>query len=171
MLNRKITDRLGSRGIYEIKLHPWFDGIDFNKLYEKNQCEPKFIPVSEENYNLKNVSKKEPPIKDTDVMTNLVNKKRELELYYFDPNDKKSFSSIFKRNDFIPIDPSQSEQRISALNKLENKLSLKENNSCTDVSSNIPSNSLKQYAMSYCSNLSSKKITRSLAIKSESKNN
>ncbi len=173
-MNRKISDRLGSRGINEIKLHPWLKDIDFSKLYEKN-LEPKFIPVSAENYNIKNASKNEPPIKDADIMTNIVNKKKELELYYFDPNDKKSFSSIFKRNDFQPVDPTKSnnqiDHQIGPSSELEKKLSLKENNSYSDICSNLPSRSVKQYAMSYCSNLSSNRMTRSLALKkSESKN-
>ena len=39
-LDRKPESRLGSNGFDEIKNHPWFAGIDWDKLYRKEVVPP-----------------------------------------------------------------------------------------------------------------------------------
>ena len=98
-------------------------------------------------------------------MVSLMNKKRYFESYYFDPSENKTFFCIFKRNDFRPANPLAVKQEASSSEEiLEKKLSLKENVSNSDLSSCIPVTSAKNYAMSYCSNLSSKKNKKSFSI-------
>jgi serine/threonine protein kinase len=49
LLQRKQELRLGANGIAEIKLHPWFNGIDWVRLSEKQLTSP-FMPEFEENF-------------------------------------------------------------------------------------------------------------------------
>ena len=44
LLQREPTNRLGYNGFDEIKSHPWFGGIDWDKLYRK-EIEPPFRPT------------------------------------------------------------------------------------------------------------------------------
>jgi hypothetical protein len=52
LLQRKQESRLGANGAGEIKLHPWFHGIDWTRLASR-QLESPFIPEFEENFDQK----------------------------------------------------------------------------------------------------------------------
>lgn len=43
LITRNPEERLGHKGIHEIKNHPWFDEIDWKKL-RKKQLKPLFTP-------------------------------------------------------------------------------------------------------------------------------
>lgn len=50
MLKRRQEERLGANGINEIKSHPWFKDIDWQKFAAKKYPSP-YVPVfSERNY-------------------------------------------------------------------------------------------------------------------------
>lgn len=43
LLKRKVSERLGSKGIDEIMHHPWLKDIDWNKMLSKKYSSP-FMP-------------------------------------------------------------------------------------------------------------------------------
>lgn len=49
-----VNQRLGSKGAYEIKVHPWFKGIDWDKLY---QMEAAFLPEVNDELDTQNFEK------------------------------------------------------------------------------------------------------------------
>lgn len=49
-----VTQRLGSNGAHEIKLHPWFNGIDWERIY---QMEAAFIPEVNDELDTQNFEK------------------------------------------------------------------------------------------------------------------
>ena len=49
MLQRKPSHRLGYNGIAEIKTHPWFDGFNWEELYNKKMSSP-FTPKMGDNF-------------------------------------------------------------------------------------------------------------------------
>lgn len=51
-IKRKKFERLGHRGIHEVKNHPWLRSFDWKGLYEKTLT-PSFIPPKEDNYDSK----------------------------------------------------------------------------------------------------------------------
>lgn len=53
LLQRKEMKRLGYKGgVKELKAHPWFNGFDWDKLYNKTMLSP-FMPKTEGNYDKK----------------------------------------------------------------------------------------------------------------------
>jgi serine/threonine protein kinase len=55
LITRKPEKRLGSKGIEELKQHPWFDGFDWEKLYAKALESPVKIE-NDENFDAKQVN-------------------------------------------------------------------------------------------------------------------
>lgn len=55
LLQRKANNRIGNNGIEEIKSHPWFDSINWLKVYQKNIDSP-FVPRSQDNFDVNQVS-------------------------------------------------------------------------------------------------------------------
>lgn len=51
-IKRKKFERLGHRGIGEVKNHPWFQDFDWNALYNKTLKAP-FVPPKQDNFDNK----------------------------------------------------------------------------------------------------------------------
>mmetsp|Transcript_20581 Transcript_20581/g.18222 ORF Transcript_20581/g.18222 Transcript_20581/m.18222 type:complete len:125 (-) Transcript_20581:230-604(-) len=54
-IKRKKFERLGHRGVSEVKNHPWLKDFDWKGLYNKTLPAP-FVPQSKENYDTKATS-------------------------------------------------------------------------------------------------------------------
>ena len=52
LIQRKVSNRIGTKGIEEIKTHPWFCGFSWSDLYEKKMNSP-FIPQIGDNFDRK----------------------------------------------------------------------------------------------------------------------
>lgn len=89
LLKRRAVDRLGCRGVQELKNHPWFSNVDWKKIYHKELDAP-FIPNKGDNFDVNSANKKEPEIKNAQMILDLVNKHKEFAGYYYDPNENRS---------------------------------------------------------------------------------
>ena len=105
LLKRKPGQRLGIKGVLEVKNHEWFNDIDWKKMYNKNIIAP-FIPKNGDNYdhkycnaeeqiNLSTIERYEEIVRSLDYYNNYVFDK----YLYFDIEKKKSNKkSINKTN-------------------------------------------------------------------------
>lgn len=79
LLKRNPKERLGSRSVEDIKRHIFFDGIDWQAMYNK-QTQVPFIPQIESELDLRNIDKlftKEKPAETPEVSMLLQKKKFE----------------------------------------------------------------------------------------------
>ena len=124
LLMRKPEIRLGSKGIDEIKSHPWFEGFMWNELYYKNLIAP-FVPEYKDNFDKKYCEACDNLGLDT------------IERYNDYVNDPR-YSHIFINYTYYKQDPGKddSKSNSSQMNKLyisnhtQNKNSNHENNRC-----------------------------------------
>lgn len=59
MLKRKPEERLGSKGMDEVKGHPWFKDISWDKLSSKKYPSPFMPNLDDQNYDTVSVSEYE----------------------------------------------------------------------------------------------------------------
>ena len=103
LLKRKPGQRLGIKGVLEVKNHEWFNDIDWKKMYNKNIIAP-FIPKNGDNYdhkycnaeeqiNLSTIERYEEIVRSLDYYNNYVFDK----YLYFDMEKKKSNKRIINK--------------------------------------------------------------------------
>ena len=103
LLKRKPGQRLGIKGVLEVKNHEWFNDIDWKKIYNKNIIAP-FIPKNGDNYdhkycnaeeqiNLSTIERYEEIVRSLDYYNNYVFDK----YLYFDIEKKKSNKKIINK--------------------------------------------------------------------------
>ena len=103
LLKRKPGQRLGIKGVLEVKNHEWFNDIDWKKMYNKNIIAP-FIPKNGDNYdhkycnaeeqiNLSTIERYEEIVRSLDYYNNYVFDK----YLYFDIEKKKSNKKIINK--------------------------------------------------------------------------
>ena len=96
LLKRKPGQRLGIKGVLEVKNHEWFNDIDWKKMYNKNIISP-FIPKNGDNYdhkycnaeeqiNLSTIERYEDIVRNLDYYNNYVFDK----YLYFDIEKQKA---------------------------------------------------------------------------------
>ena len=96
LLKRKPGQRLGIKGVLEVKNHEWFNDIDWKKMYNKNIISP-FIPKNGDNYdhkycnaeeqiNLSTIERYEDIVRSLDYYNNYVFDK----YLYFDIEKQKA---------------------------------------------------------------------------------
>ncbi len=59
LILRKFQNRLGSKGIEEVKSHPWLEDVNWQAIINKT-APPPFIPIKEENFASKQVLQNDP---------------------------------------------------------------------------------------------------------------
>jgi hypothetical protein len=125
-LKRKPSDRIGAKGIEEIKFHPWFKDFDWTKLYFK-KIKATFIPRKGDNFNSKNANAKEPITENYEFILDMLNKSKEFNGYYYNRFDLRH-SKVILHSGIQFTNPH--EIKLTTVN-IKEKSSFKKINSCS----------------------------------------
>ena len=119
LIQRKVSNRLGSNGIQDIKAHPWFAGFNWDDLYNKKMMSP-FVPDSGDNFD-KRYCESDDKNGETTLNRYQVYRKNE------------NYSSLFRNYTFNNI-PEEEFRRLSSMSTV----------STTNISTKKTSNTLKE---------------------------
>lgn len=97
LLKRRAHDRLGNKGISEVKSHSWLKDVEWERLYRK-EIISSFVPNRGDNYDFTSANKKEAEIEKYQEILERVNNDKEFCKYYFDITD----STIKNKIQYLP---------------------------------------------------------------------